>query len=106
MSLVAWFGFSVVAIVGFGIAIRQKMRRDAITQHGAWVGSALLAELPRPGAAHIRFLIVRGAAAFQHAEAFKFQGYRCRILSYDRIDDSSPVLRRFLGVTCALDDGG
>ena len=103
MSSWAWIVIIVVALLGLGIAIRQKMHRDAITQNGTWVGSAMLAELVQPGAVQTRFVIVRGTAQFEQSGAFEHRGQRFRIVSYDRLDVSSTVLRRFLNVTCVVE---
>ena len=59
-----------------------------------------------PGASQIHFIIVRGAPAFQERETFEHRGHRFRILSYERLDESSTVLRRYLNVTCAVEPAG
>ena len=91
---------AVAFAVTLALALRHKLRRDAISQNGVAVGSAMLAQAVSPGMDQARFVIVRGEPAFQAAEPFEHQGMRFRILFYSRMDDSSTVLRRFLDVTC------
>ncbi len=105
MSVWTWLLIAVALVVLLALALRRKLRRDAIAQNGSNVGSAMLAQLVSPGIGQVRFIIVRGEPAFQAAEPFEHQGMRFRILSYSRMDDSSTVLRRFLDVTCAVEPG-
>ena len=103
MNVWMWIGIVVLALAALVLGVRNKLRRDAITQNGARVGSAMLAQHVPPGAAQARFMIVRGEPAFQESEAFEHGGQRFRILSYGRLDDRSTVLRRFLDVVCAVE---
>ena len=66
----------------------------------------MLAQLVSPEMTHARFVIVRGEPKFDAGEPFEHRSFRFRILSYDRIDDSSTVLRRFLDVVCAVELAG
>ncbi len=103
MSFWLWIGIIVLLLAALVLGVRHKLRTDAITQNGARVGSAMLAQLVSPGAVQARFVIVRGEPAFQESEVFEHGGQRFRILSYGRMDDRSTVLRRFLNVVCAVE---
>jgi hypothetical protein len=105
MGIASWIVIALV-VAALVVGVRRKLHRDAITQDGANVGSAMLAEIVVPGTQHARFVIVRGTQAFRENEAFDHQGRRFLILSYSRMDDSSTVLRRFIDVTCAVQPGG
>lgn len=84
------------------LALRHKLRRDAIYQNGAQVGSALLGGLGQPGGPDARFVIIRGEPAFKEDQSFQHQGETYLILSYASLDASSTVLRRFVEPTCRV----
>jgi hypothetical protein len=105
MSVWTWPVVAAALATAFALLVRRKLRRDAIVQNGANVGSAMLAQIVSPGMDQARFIIVRGEPAFQATEPFEHQGMRFRILSYSRLDESSTVLRRFLDVTCGVEPG-
>jgi len=49
-----------------------------------------------------RFLVLRGAPGFQPDQPFRRQGRDFSIAWSEGYDDSSTVLRRWLGVTCRV----
>jgi len=83
--------------------IAIKLERDAIRQGGARVGSALFAGLIAPVGEEARFVVVRGEAAFRPDRPFRHQGRDFRILSAERYDDRSTVLRRWFNVVCRVE---
>lgn len=92
----------VVALSGISaLAVRGKMRRDAIYQRGVWVGSAMSPYLA-PGGTDAHFAIVRGTADFQENRPFRRRGVVFQMVSWDGYDARSTVLRRFLNVTCRV----
>lgn len=94
--MILWFLAGVVLLAAL---LALKLRRDAIRQGGKRVGSALGWAVTADGA-HAHFPIVRGEPAFQDDQAFEYKGQSFLIVGYDGVDARSPVLRRFLGVTC------
>ncbi len=102
MSLWTWVGLVAVILAAMALGLRRKLRRDAISQGGVRVGSAMLAHLVSPGTREARFVIVRGEPGFDETAVFEHQGQNFRIVSYSRKDESSTVLRRFLDVVCAV----
>ena len=91
---------AVLAVLA--LAVRQKLRRDAIHQNGAQVGSAILGGVGMPGEPSAHFVIIRGEPAFQENQPFQHQGKTYLIVSYASMDASSTVLRRFLEATCRI----
>lgn len=81
------------------LLLARKLRRDAIRQGGVRVGSAL-GWMVAPDGLHAHFTTIRGEAAFQDNQAFEYQGQEFLIVGYESVDDSSAVLRRYLGATC------
>ncbi len=104
--MVVWIGIGILVLAALVLGLRHKLRRDAIQQNGARVGSALLGQLVSPGTRQARFIIVRGEPAFREGEPFEHQGHRFRLVSYARLDNSSTVLRRFLDAVCDVDPPG
>ncbi len=101
MSLLVAAACTVGAGAFAAAALAAKLRRDAIVQDGARVGSTLLAGVAQEGEP-ARFVIVRGEAAFRQDAPFEHRGRRFQLISYESYDDRSPVLRRFLAVTCRV----
>ena len=97
----------LIWILGAGallaLLVARKLARDAISQGGKRVGSALLAGYVPPGAKEARFLVLRGEPDFLPDQPFRHQGREFRIVGAEGYDDSSTVLRRWLGVTCQVD---
>lgn len=92
----------IAAIVIFGLAVRHKMRVDAIYQGGTRVGSALFGGFTGPDAEEAHFVIVRGEPTFQERLPFEHRGGLYEIISSAGYDDSSTVLRRFVDVQCQV----
>jgi hypothetical protein len=98
-----WLIGIVGALALLALLIARKLTRDAIRQGGRRVGSALLARYVPPGAKEARFLVLRGEPGFQPDQPFRHQGRDFSIAWSEGYDDSSTVLRRWLGVTCRID---
>ncbi len=98
MTKVLWI-LGVIAVLALLLVL--KVRRDAIRQGGKRVGSAL-GWTPAPDGTGVRFMTVRGEPAFQEAQPFEHQGRTFVMVSHEGYDDRSPVLRRFLDVTCRM----
>lgn len=92
----------IAAIIILGLALRYKVRSDAIYQGGTRVGSALFGGFIGPDADEARFVIVRGEPAFQERLPFVHRGGLYEIISSADYDDSSTVLRRFIDVQCQV----
>lgn len=99
MSWLIWIG-SAIALLA--LPIGRKLTRDAIRQGGRRVGSALLARYVPPDAQEARFLVLRAEPGFRPDQPFRHQGREFRIAWSEGYDDSSTVLRRWLGVTCRV----
>jgi hypothetical protein len=100
MSWLIWLGGALALLA---LLIGRKLTRDAIHQGGKRVGSALLAQHVPPDAQEARFLVVRGEPDFQPDQPFRHQGRDFSIAWSEGYDDSSTVLRRWLGVTCRVE---
>ncbi len=84
------------------LLVARKLTRDAILQGGRRVGSAFLARYVPPDAREARFLVLRAEPGFRPDQPFRHQGREFRIAWSEGYDDSSTVLRRWLGVTCRV----
>ena len=88
----------VVALVA--LALRAKLKRDAVRQDGQVVGSALYGGATGDGEA--LFAMLRGEPTFRADAPFEHGGRRYLLLSYEAYDDRSPVLRRFINARCRV----
>ncbi len=97
----------LIWILGAGallaLLVARKLTRDTILQGGRRVGSAFLARHVAADAREARFLVLRGEPGFRPDQPFRYQGRAFRIAWSEGYDDSSTVLRRWLGVTCRVD---
>ena len=91
------------ALTLLALLVGRKLTRDAIRQGGRRVGSAFLARYVPPGAQEARFLVLRAEPGFRPDQPFRHQGREFCIAWAEGYDDSSTVLRRWLGVTCRVD---
>lgn len=98
MTTIFWI-LGVIAVLALLLVL--KVRRDAIRQGGKRVGSAL-GWTPASDGTGVYFIIVRGEPAFQETQPFEHQGQTFVMVAHENYDDRSPVLRRFLGVTCRM----
>jgi len=98
VTTILWI-LAVIAIPA--LLLVRKVRRDAIRQGGKRVGSAL-GWTPAPDGTGVYFITVRGEPAFQETQPFEHQGRTFVMVSHEGYDDRSPVLRRFLDVTCRM----
>lgn len=92
----------IAAIALIVLALRYKVRSDAIYQGGSRVGSALFAGFVGPDAEYARFSIIRGEPAFQERRPFEHRGTVYEMISVTDDDESSTVLRRFIDVQCQV----
>lgn len=84
------------------LALRHKLRRDAIHQDGVQVGSALLGGPGQSKEPDAYFVVIRGEPAFKEDQPFQHREETYLILFYASMDASSTVLRRFFEATCRV----
>ena len=100
MDLV-WTAASIAIAATLGtLALRAKLKRDAVRQDGQVVGSAFYGGVAGDGEA--LFVMLRGEQTFRTDAPFEHGGRRYLLLSYEACNDHSPVLRRFSNARCRV----
>ena len=97
-----WILGALLTVAAVVLLVRRKLHGDGIYQGGTYVGSALLAEAVYPDADRAAFLVVRGMPAFQPDQPFKHRRRRYLLVSFERCDESSTVLRRYMRASCEI----
>ncbi|QDD92852.1 hypothetical protein HVIM_03935 (plasmid) [Roseomonas mucosa] len=96
-----WMVAIVAGLATLGaLALRAKLKRDAILQDGQVVGSALYGGVVSDEEA--LFVMLRGEPTFRADIPFEHDGHRYLLLSHEAYDDHSPVLRRFINARCRV----